>query len=93
MAKTIYREEYRRLLAMMRERREAKGISQSAAARSLGWSQQKLSASEAGARRLDVLEFIELAAFLGISPERAIRSARTVARSPRGSPARKGRNR
>ena len=84
MAKTIYREEYRRLLAMMRERREAKGISQSAAARSLGWSQQKLSASEAGARRLDVLEFIELAAFLGLSPERAIRSARTAARATRG---------
>lgn len=84
MAKTIYREEYRRLLAMMRERREAKGISQSAAARALGWSQQKLSASEAGARRLDVLEFIELAAFLGLSPERAIRSARAVARATRG---------
>ena len=92
MSKTIYREEYPRLLAMLRDRREAKGISQSAAARSLGWSQQKLSASEAGARRLDVLEFIELAAFLGLSPERAIRAARTAG-SPRGSSPRKVRNR
>ncbi|MFD1296996.1 helix-turn-helix domain-containing protein [Lysobacter gummosus] len=45
--------------------------SQSGAARKLGWPQQRLSAVEAGARRLDIMEFFQLATVLGLSPERA----------------------
>lgn len=40
-------------------------------AKALGWSQQALSAVEAGARRLDVIEFVQLCRVLEISKEDA----------------------
>jgi transcriptional regulator with XRE-family HTH domain len=83
MAKTIYRAEYRRLLAALRARREALGLSQTAVAQAVGWPQQKLSAAESGARRLDVLEFIELAGVLKLTPSRALDLAARHVRSPR----------
>ena len=86
MPKTIYRPEYRRLLDQLRQRREAKGISQTAAAAALGWSQQKFSAAEVGARRLDVFEYIALARFLGLVPSRALALAEAAtSRTSRGS--------
>jgi transcriptional regulator with XRE-family HTH domain len=75
MAKTIYRAEYRRLVDVLRERREALGVSQAALARDLGWKQQKVSFIETGARRMDVLEYIALSRALGISPLAALRRA------------------
>jgi transcriptional regulator with XRE-family HTH domain len=81
MAKTIHRAEYRRLLDVLRERRQSLGLSQGSVARAFGWSQQKLSAVESGARRLDVLEFIELARRLAWTPQRALAlAARHVGR-------------
>ncbi len=70
--KTIYSAEYRRLVQRLRARREEMGITQTALAVELGWPQQRLSAIEAGARRLDVMEFLHLAARLGLTPEAAI---------------------
>ncbi|WP_440222836.1 helix-turn-helix domain-containing protein [Dokdonella sp. MW10] len=72
MAKTIHRPEYRRLLDALRQRRVDLGLSQVAVARELGWPQQKLSSAEACARRLDVLEYLELSRVLQLSPNRAI---------------------
>ncbi|WP_225765268.1 helix-turn-helix transcriptional regulator [Stenotrophomonas sp. Marseille-Q4652] len=74
-AKTIYSTAYRRLVTRLRELREAAGISQSALAATLGWPQQRLSAVEAGARRLDIMEFLHLTGALGLSPEMAIQLA------------------
>lgn len=71
--KTIYSKAYRRLVAHLREIREAGGISQSALAAMLDWPQQRLSAVEAGARRLDIMEFLHLTSALGLSPEAAIK--------------------
>ncbi|WP_449302226.1 helix-turn-helix transcriptional regulator [Pseudoxanthomonas mexicana] len=65
--KTIYQLEYRLLIESLRTRRESLGLSQSEVARSLGWRQQTLSAIEAGARRLDVIEFLKLCGALGLS--------------------------
>lgn len=76
MAKTIHRAEYRALMDLLRERRQARGLSQTAIARALGWSQQKYSAAESGARRLDVLEFIELTGALGLRPAGALEMAK-----------------
>ena len=75
MAKTIYRNEYRQLVDLLRERREALGISQTGLARQLGWKQQKVSFVETGARRMDVLEYIALARALGLTPTGALRQA------------------
>ena len=63
--------------------REAAGISQSALAAALGWPQQRLSAVETGARRLDIMEFLHLASVLGLTPEAAIQLA---AAKPGASP-------
>lgn len=73
--KTIYSTGYRRLVTRLREIREAAGLSQTALAATLGWPQQRLSAVEAGARRLDVMEFLQLTEALGLSPEAAIQLA------------------
>jgi len=62
---------------------EALGQSQTAVAAALGWSEQKLSAAESGARRLDVLEFIELAGVLQISPTSAFGLAARQVRASR----------
>ena len=71
--KTIYRLDYRRLVTRLRDRREGLGLSQSEVARQLGWPQQRLSAVEAGARRLDVIEFFQLTSALGLTAQRAIK--------------------
>jgi transcriptional regulator with XRE-family HTH domain len=72
-SKTIYREDYRRLVERLRGCREERGLSQTELARQLGWPQQKLSSIEAGARRLDVIEFFQLTSALGLSPARAMK--------------------
>ena len=73
--KTIYSTAYRQLVVRLREIREASGISQSDLAATLGWPQQRLSAVETGARRLDIMEFLHLTGVLGLSPEAAIQLA------------------
>lgn len=72
-SKTIYRVDYRKLVERLRDRREELGLSQSEVARALGWPQQRLSAVEAGARRLDVLEFFQLTSALGLTAQRAVK--------------------
>ena len=59
-------------MARLRALREDAGLSQSDLAKVLGWPQQRLSAVEAGARRLDVIEFLSLTEALGLTPEQAI---------------------
>lgn len=71
--KTIYQLDYQRLVARLRDRRLELGLSQSEVAREVGWPQQRLSAVEAGARRLDIIEFFRLSTALGLSPRGAIR--------------------
>lgn len=55
------------------------GISQGELAGQLGWTQQKVSYIETGARRMDVLEFIWLAKALGLSSISAFRRAEQLA--------------
>ncbi|MBH1493999.1 helix-turn-helix transcriptional regulator [Stenotrophomonas maltophilia] len=66
--KTIYQNEYLRLIGKLRDRREGLGISQTQLAAHLGWPQQRISSIESGSRRLDVLEFCLLASALGVPP-------------------------
>ncbi|MBB1059267.1 helix-turn-helix domain-containing protein [Marilutibacter spongiae] len=73
--KTIYSAEYRRLVKALRDLREGAGVSQTALSVMLGWPQQRLSAVEAGARRLDVMEFLQLVGALGLTPEAGIQLA------------------
>lgn len=50
--------------------RETKGLSQAQLARKLGRVQSLIAKTEIGIRRLDVVEFIELANALGVAPQR-----------------------
>ena len=70
--KTIYSAQYKQLIQRLRVLREEKGITQTALSKELGWPQQRLSAIEAGARRLDVMEFLHLTSRLGLAPVDAI---------------------
>lgn len=72
-SKTIYRDDYRKLVERLRGRREELGLSQSEVARTLGWPQQRVSAVEAGARRLDVIEFFQLTSALSLTASRALK--------------------
>jgi transcriptional regulator with XRE-family HTH domain len=72
-SKTIYRDDYRKLVERLRDRREELGLSQSEVARTLGWPQQRVSAVEAGARRLDVIEFFQLTSALSLTASRALK--------------------
>ena len=83
MAKTIHRAEYRQLVDLLRERREALGLSQAEVAKQLGWKQQKVSFIETAARRMDVLEYIALARALGLSPITALRQVEKLLDAPR----------
>lgn len=85
-SKTIYSAGYRQLVQRLRALREEMDLTQSALSLELGWPQQRLSAIEAGARRLDVMEFLHLTSCLGLSPEEAIRIA---AHAYRASPVKK----
>lgn len=75
MAKTIYRRDYRELVKQLRARREARGIAQTELAKQLGWPQQRVSQIENCLRRLDVIEFLELTAYLGLSSRAALKMA------------------
>lgn len=72
--KTIYSPAYRELVAHLRSLREEQGKSQTQLAKELMWPQQRLSAVEAGARRLDIIEFIQLVEALGHCPAEVILS-------------------
>ena len=89
--KTIYSAGYRHLVQRLRALREEMGITQTALSLDLGWPQQRLSAIEAGARRLDIMEFLHLTSRLGLSPEEAIGIAVQAYRAapPKRAPRRK----
>lgn len=85
--KTIYTAGYRQLVEHLRRRREEAGMTQTALAAALGWPQQRLSAVEAGARRLDIFEFAELTTCLGLDPAEAVELINTY--KPQNTRARK----
>lgn len=71
MAKTIYSPEYRKLIDSLRQHRESLGVTQTQLAERLQWPQQRVSLVEAGARRVDVIEFLRWAEALNLTPRKA----------------------
>ncbi|WP_443969600.1 helix-turn-helix domain-containing protein [Sphingobium sp. CR28] len=64
--KGFHSERYRSLIKKLVEARNAAGLSQSALALKLGTHQQFVSRYEIGERRLDVVEFIDIARLLNV---------------------------
>ena len=65
MAKTLGSRRHKALIALLIERREAAGMTQTQLADRLGEHQSLVARLESGQRRVDVVEFLELAEVLG----------------------------
>ncbi|MDM7956025.1 helix-turn-helix transcriptional regulator [Blastomonas sp.] len=69
MAKTIFTEDHRSFIAALRDVRREKRVTQETLSRRLGRDQSYISNIERGQRRLDVIEFAEIARALDEKPE------------------------
>ena len=73
LVKTIHSENYRYLLALLREVREKAGVTQAELSAQLGKPQSYVSKYENGERRLDVIEFLAVCRALESDPHALIR--------------------
>jgi transcriptional regulator with XRE-family HTH domain len=64
------------LIDLLIDRREAAGLTQAQLAARLGEYQSFVARLESGQRRVDVVEFLNLAEILGFDPAKAISSLR-----------------
>lgn len=76
MIKTLGSERHKALIALLIEKREAAGLTQSDLAAKLGEYQSFVARLESGQRRVDVIEFLALAESLGFDAEKALRDIR-----------------
>jgi transcriptional regulator with XRE-family HTH domain len=74
LSKTIYTERHEKLRALLKARRKAAGLTQTVVADRLGKPPSYVAKYEGGDRRLDLLEFLDVAAAIGFDPCAAIRS-------------------
>ncbi len=73
VAKTLGSEKHRALIALLIQKREAAGLTQTGLADALGEYQSFVARLESGQRRVDVIEFLELAHILSFDPISALR--------------------
>jgi len=76
LPKTIQRERHKKLRALLKEKRKAAGLTQTIVAKRLGKPPSYVAKYEGGDRRLDVLEYLDVAAAIGFDPCSVIRSLR-----------------
>ncbi|WP_185732832.1 helix-turn-helix domain-containing protein [Burkholderia seminalis] len=72
--KSTHTPQYRALLDHLIAARKASGLSQAELAARLGRPQSFVAKIEVGERRIDVIEFLELARILGINPAYVLES-------------------
>lgn len=73
MSKSLGSPRHKVLIALLVEKREAAGLTQAELAEKLGEYQSFVAQLESGQRRVDVVEFLELAAILGFDAKDAIK--------------------
>ena len=78
MGKTLGSKRHKALIDLLIERREATGMTQAELAARLGEYQSFVARLESGQRRIDVVEFLDLAETLGFDPAKAISSLKKV---------------
>ena len=74
LAKGFHDERYRQLIDQLVVARKAAGLSQRQLADKLSNHQQFVSRYEIGERRLDVVEFADIARVIGLDPARMVNS-------------------
>jgi transcriptional regulator with XRE-family HTH domain len=80
---SIHTKRHRRLVELLVAERKARKIRQQRLARRLRRHQSWVARLESGQRRIDVVEYLELADAIGFDPVRVLRKVRAVARGPR----------
>jgi ribosome-binding protein aMBF1 (putative translation factor) len=73
VVKTLGTDRHKVLIALLIEKREAAGMTQSDLAAKLGEYQSFVARLESGQRRVDVVEFLELAEILDFSAGEAVK--------------------
>lgn len=73
MSKSIFSDAYNLLRTWLVKTREKKGLTQADVATKLGKPQSYVSKYERGERRLDVVEFLEVASVLGVEPYKILK--------------------
>jgi transcriptional regulator with XRE-family HTH domain len=73
LGKTLGSARHKFLVDLIVSKREAAGLTQTQLAEKLGEYQSFVARLESGQRRIDVIEFLDLAAKLGFDPAKAIR--------------------
>jgi transcriptional regulator with XRE-family HTH domain len=68
MTKTLHSARHRRLVELLIEQRKAAGLTQADVAKALNRHQPHVANIESGERRVDVVEFLELAEVIGFEP-------------------------
>jgi len=71
--KTIYSQKHQQFCEMLKQARKSKGLTQTELAQRLGTRQQWVAKVESGERRLDVIEFSELAPALDLNVTKFLR--------------------
>jgi transcriptional regulator with XRE-family HTH domain len=71
--KSIHTERHKKLCELLKVRRKAAGLTQTVVAERLGKPPSFVAKYEGGDRRLDVLEFLDVAAAIGFDPCRLLR--------------------
>lgn len=76
MVKTLGTERQKALIALLIEKREVAGLTQAELAEKLGEYQSFVARLESGQRRVDVVEFLELADILGFDGAKALEAVK-----------------
>ena len=78
MKKALYERSYAAFTELLKEERKNAGLTQTALAKKLRRPQSYVSKYERGDRRLDVIEFIEVARVIGFDPHDFLRKLKAV---------------
>jgi transcriptional regulator with XRE-family HTH domain len=73
MSKTLRSARHQALIALIVEKRKRAGLTQSDLAKKLRQYQSYVARIESGQRRIDVVEFLEIAEAIGFDPRDALR--------------------
>lgn len=78
MAKTLGSERHKALINLLIEAREKAGLTQTELAEKIGEYQSFVARLESGQRRVDVVEFLELAEVLGFDADESLRNIQKI---------------
>jgi transcriptional regulator with XRE-family HTH domain len=76
LPKSIYTDRHKKLCELLKAQRKAAGLTQTVVAERLGKPPSYVAKYEGGDRRLDLLEYMDVAAAIGFDPCKLIRSLR-----------------